>query len=429
VNNLSSILARSGISKRYSTNILWNVASYGVIAVIGLLLNFIVAFYYDVTVLGVFNQVFAYYIFLSQLAVGGVHLSMLKTIAQSQNDEDLVIKLFTSGLILTFLISLFVSSITYFLKDVLGGILGSQDVSVGVAYIAPGLLFFSLNKTILALLNGLDKMKEYAIFQALRYIFFLLFIACLVALSFPGNLLPVIFSLSEGSLFFLLFMKTYKRIDFHKFLFYKELYYSHAMFGLKAAGGNLLLDINTRVDVIVLGYFASDRMVGIYSIAALVVEGFCQLPVVLRANVNPLITQSFFYKSKEEFQNLLRRIRNLSFLILFPIGTIIALAFPLLFLLKSDPDLIASWKPLVIIMIGALMSIGYLPLLTIFNQTGHPASQTILIFVIFMTNLILNFLLVPFYGLMGSAIATGLTFALQGLYIRWFVFKIIKSKI
>jgi O-antigen/teichoic acid export membrane protein len=201
------------------------------------------------------------------------------------------------------------------------------------------------------------------------------------------------------------------------------------MFGLKAAGGNLLLDINTRVDVIVLGYFASDRMVGIYSIAALVVEGFCQLPVVLRANVNPLITQSFFYKSKEEFQNLLRRIRNLSFLILFPIGTIIALAFPLLFLLKSDPDLIASWKPLVIIMIGALMSIGYLPLLTIFNQTGHPASQTILIFVIFMTNLILNFLLVPFYGLMGSAIATGLTFALQGLYIRWFVFKIIKSKI
>ena len=429
MNKLISIFSRSGISTKYSVNVLWNIASYGVIAVTGLLLNFIVAFYYSVAVLGVFNQVFAYYIFLSQLAVGGVHLSMLKTVAQSHNDEDQVIKLFTSGLILTFLTSLLVSSITFFLYDFLGGLLGSQDVSIGVAFIAPGLLFFSLNKTMLALLNGLDRMKEYAIFQALRYIFFLFFISCLIVLSFPGNALPLIFSLSEGCMFCLLFMKTYNYFDFHGFLSYKDLYYSHALFGLKAAGGNLLLDINTRVDVIVLGYFASDRMVGIYSIAALVVEGFCQLPVVLRANINPLITQTFYNKSKEEFKNLLGRIKNLSFLVFFPIGVTIALVFPLVFLLRPDPDIIASWKPLVIIMIGALVSIGYLPLLTIFNQTGHPTSQTLLIFVIFMTNLIMNILLVPFYGLTGSAIATGLTFALQGLYIRWFAFRIIKAKI
>lgn len=408
---------------------MWNIASYGIIAVIGLLLNFVIAFYYDTAVLGVFNQVFAYYIFLSQLAVGGVHLSMLKAVAQSHNDEDRVIKLFTSGMILTLLTSLFVSLITYLLKEFLGEILRSQDVSVGVGYIVPGLLFFSLNKTMLALINGLNQMKDYAIFQALRYIFFLLSISCLVALSFPGNVLPVIFSLSEGALFLLLLIKTYKHLDINGSWLYKDLYYSHALFGLKAAGGNLLLDINTRVDVIVLGYFASDRIVGIYSIAALVVEGFCQLPVVLRANVNPLITQGFYNKNRQDFQKLLIKIRNLSFLVLSPVGIIIALAFPLLFLIWSDPDLIASWKPLVIIMVGVLMSVGYLPLLTIFNQTGHPASQTILIFVIFLTNLILNILLVPLYGLIGSAIATGLTFALQGLYIRWLVFRIIKSKI
>ncbi|MBE7434430.1 MAG: oligosaccharide flippase family protein [Anaerolineales bacterium] len=429
MNYLSSILARSGVSEKISTNVMWNIASYGIIAVIGLLLNFVIAFYYDTAVLGVFNQVFAYYIFLSQLAVGGVHLSMLKAVAQSHNDEDRVIKLFTSGMILTLLTSLFVSLITYLLKEFLGEILRSQDVSVGVGYIVPGLLFFSLNKTMLALINGLNQMKDYAIFQALRYIFFLLSISCLVALSFPGNVLPVIFSLSEGALFLLLLIKTYKHLDINGSWLYKDLYYSHALFGLKAAGGNLLLDINTRVDVIVLGYFASDRIVGIYSIAALVVEGFCQLPVVLRANVNPLITQGFYNKNRQDFQKLLIKIRNLSFLVLSPVGIIIALAFPLLFLIWSDPDLIASWKPLVIIMVGVLMSVGYLPLLTIFNQTGHPASQTILIFVIFLTNLILNILLVPLYGLIGSAIATGLTFALQGLYIRWLVFRIIKSKI
>jgi len=429
VKNLSSFLTRYGISTKYSTDVLWNIASYGIIAVVGLLLNFVVAFYYDVAVLGVFNQVFAYYIFLSQLAVGGVHLSMLKTVSQSQQDRNQVSKLFTSGLILTFFSSLFISVITFLLKDFFGNLLGSRDVSVGVANIVPGLLFFSLNKTMLALLNGLSQMKAYAVFQALRYVFLLLFFICLAFLSVPGNMLPAIFSLAEGLLFLLLFVKTYKYLDVYYFSSYKELYLSHAVFGLKAAGGNLLLDINTRVDVIVLGYFASDRMVGIYSIAALVVEGFSQLPVVLRANVNPLITQSFYYQTKEDFQNLIKRIRNMSYYGLIPMGILICLVFPLVFLVKPDPDIIASWKPLVILMIGLLLSIGYLPILTIFNQTGHPASQTVLILIIFLTNLVLNLLLVPHFDLVGSAIGTGLTFTLQGLYIRWIASKLISIKI
>ncbi len=71
MNILFSFLARIEISQKHSSNVLWNIASYAVIAIAGLLLNFVVVFYYDVSVLGVFNQVFAFYIFLSQLAVGG----------------------------------------------------------------------------------------------------------------------------------------------------------------------------------------------------------------------------------------------------------------------------------------------------------------------------------------------------------------------
>ena len=55
-------------SPQQLNGILWNMASFGIIAGVGLGLNFVVAFYYDVAVLGIFNQVYAIYILLSQLA-------------------------------------------------------------------------------------------------------------------------------------------------------------------------------------------------------------------------------------------------------------------------------------------------------------------------------------------------------------------------
>ncbi|MBV6450547.1 MAG: hypothetical protein MHPDNHAH_01271 [Anaerolineales bacterium] len=429
VNKLSSAFNRLGISKKYSTGILWNIASFGIIAISGLLLNFAVAFYYDVAILGVFNQVYALYIFLSQLAVGGVHLSVLKVIAHAQHDTRRVVELFSSGFLITLFTSLFISIATFLLRDFFGKALDSEGVSIGIVCVAPGLLFFSLNKVILALLNGLSRMKAYAVFQALRFIFMLLFLIILVNLDVSGDRIPAIFSLAEFLLFIFLFVSCYKYIDVYKFISCKNDLYTHAVFGLKAAGGNLLLDINTRIDVIVLGLFASDRMVGIYSFAALVVEGFSQLPVVLRANVNPLITQNFYYQSRETFVKLLRRIRNLSYAVLIPIGVALTLAYPVIFMVNPDPDIAASWMPLAILMLGTLLGIGYMPLLMIFNQIGRPESQTILIALIFFTNLILNLILVPPFGILGSAVGTGLTFAIQILYIRGFSFKTIGIRV
>ena len=45
--------------------------------------------------------------------------------------------------------------------------------------------------------------------------------------------------------------------------------------------------MNTRIDIFMLGIFLSDQLVGIYSVAALFVEGFLQIIVVLQNNFNP----------------------------------------------------------------------------------------------------------------------------------------------
>ena len=61
---------------KFSNDLWFNAAAFGGSAVLGVLLNLFIVRYHDAAALGVFNQVYAVYILLSQLAVGGVHLAV-----------------------------------------------------------------------------------------------------------------------------------------------------------------------------------------------------------------------------------------------------------------------------------------------------------------------------------------------------------------
>src|SRR4030095_6718684 len=60
----------------------------------------------------------------------------------------------------------------------------------------------------------------------------------------------------------------------------------HLSFGWHALPGNLITELNTRIDVLVLAVFVSDRIVGVYSFVAMLAEGVFQIGVVVRAVVN-----------------------------------------------------------------------------------------------------------------------------------------------
>ncbi|MEO8210818.1 MAG: polysaccharide biosynthesis C-terminal domain-containing protein, partial [bacterium] len=67
---------------------------------------------------------------------------------------------------------------------------------------------------------------------------------------------------------------------------------------------------------------------------------------------------------------------------------------------------------------GIIASGGYLPFQLIFNQLGFPGLQSFFLFAYVMTNLILNIILVPLWGMYGSAIATALALLLQIFYLK-----------
>ncbi len=415
---LPALIKDARLSTKLSSDLIWSMFSYAIVGGVGLLVNIVIARYYGAAHLGVFNQVYAIYILLSQLAVSGVHLSILKVTAQFSKEQIVIRDSFSAALILTIITAGSVTVLAYVCRDFFAYALSSPEVTKGLVLALPGLFLFSLNKSFLALLNGLRQMKAYAGFQGLRFLLMLIFLMVLITLHIDGSYIPIIFSLTEAILLIiqLPFVLRWIRPDLTRTgLKWMK---THWVFGLKAMVGHLLLDANSRVDVLLLGLFASDSIVGIYSFAAMLAEGFAQLPVVLRTNINPILTQTYYDNGASALQSIVQRVRKMSYLFLTPAGLMAILGYPLLNLLGFDPEFNQSWPIFAILITGILLSVGYLPFQMIFNQVGQPGRQTLFLTAFFLTNIILNLLLIPYFGMYGSAIATALACVLQIVYLK-----------
>jgi O-antigen/teichoic acid export membrane protein len=427
---IKAILNKLPTSQKFNTDVIWNIASFGIMGVSGIVLTLIIAKFYGPATLGVFNLTYSVFIFLSQLVAVGIHLSILNSVVQHMDHEKEIQTIMNAGIFSTVAISILILFVIYFVKDVFGVLFHSSGVVTSLVYILPGLFFFSLNKLLLSFHNACRRMKAYAVFQALRYIFLISTLIYLVSISFDSNKISIIFTISELLLFLIVYIYSlrYVKPSFSKNIVYwcKE----HIYFGFKAAIGNLLTVVNTRIDVLMLGIFASDKTVGIYSLAAMFVEGFNQLPIVVRTNVNPILTKYKFQKSDEELRAVILKGRNLFYKLMIPLGILAIILFPMIiYLLKLNKEFYNSYLPFSILMVGSLFSVGYKPFQMILNQAGYPGYQSLLVFLVFMMSVLLNSILIPLLGMIGAAMATAISFVSIIFFLKILVRKTIGIRI
>ena len=401
-------------SAKLQADAAWNILSFGLIGASGVLLILLVARYYSPEVLGRFNLVYSIYIILSQLVGAGIHFSVLRFVAEHhrspQSSEDSG-KILSAALLSSFLNSLVWIGLFLLTKHQLVKLFGGEELEAGLWYIVPALVFCGQNKVLLAFLNAQEEFQRYAVLNAARALALCAVTVACVAMNVPGSALPAVFSLSEFALYVLLVYSIRRHLSASwdsEFLRWMRVHFN---FGYRSVVGSLFIDINTRIDVLVLGVYSSVHDVGVYSYAAMLIDGFTQLPIVLRTMVNPKLTRAYFHEGPEAFVKVVREGRRLSYLALVPIGfAVIAAYYPIVYLLDLSPEFLEGFLPLSVLMAGSLLSIGYAPFLMIFNQVGKPTEQSVLYFAIFASNLVLNLLLVPPFGMLGSAAGTALAY-------------------
>lgn len=423
-------LERGDLSSKFGQDVLWNIASYGVMAVCGVAINVIVWYAYSPEVLGVFNQVFAVYVIASQFAVAGIHLSVVKYVAQYASQQEIYRTVNTAAVLLATGIAGLSAVLIWKLSEPIGMFLGSTGVALGLAYIAPALFFFSINKILLSVLNGLSRMKRYAVFQALRY---LLIVSALIALTLrntPGEILPFAFTIAEAILLICLSLSLYREFSLPAIGVLRKWVYTHLVFGIKGFGSNVLLQMNTRVDVLMLGYFWSDYYVGIYSFAAIFAEGIFQFLIVLRTVYNPLLVRLISNQKMERLKSLIARGLRTTYRFMLIVGAAAIILYPIGALISENKqDFLRSWPVFAILVSGIVLSSGYIPFGQILVQAGRPGLHTIMTLMLVLFNFLCNLLLVPFYGIVGAAISTALAHVVGVLLLKIFTKRILYIRI
>jgi O-antigen/teichoic acid export membrane protein len=389
----------------------WNVGSLVVLAASGLLLQVLVGLYYDPAVLGAFNQVYAAYILASQLAVLGIHFSVLKHVAQHAEDPVRAGGAILAGLLATVGPAVIAAGGFFLVRGLVGAALSSEPVSVGMAWAAPGLFLFAVNKTQLGAVNGLGHMRAFAVLQTLRPALLVgAFGACALA-AFPPDRLPVIFTVAEAGLFFPALIYLLPRLSTGGLGSWIR---AHLNFGVRSFLGGVLLDLNTRLDVLVLGTFWSDEVVGVYSFAAIFAEGLFQLLVALRNTVNPLLSKVLHPPDLAGYRALVSRVRRPAWLLVGGLGALGVGIYPLaVHLIPRAAPYGPGWLPFAILVAGVVAVAGVMPFSGILLQAGHPGTNTWVIVGTTVANAALCLALVPFFQGTGAAIATASSFVVQ----------------
>ena len=277
--------------RKFFQDAMWNYSAFAIMALTGVILNFFIAWKMGLEALGIFNQIYAIYVVLGQLAAFGVHDSVQKHIAEYADDK------LTSDLVgqtafwIAFGTGFLIGGLLFTFSGVIEVVTNSVQVGRGVAIVAPAICLFSVNKILMGILNGARRMKAFAIVQSIRVVVILCVCFGISLFAHAAYLLALGFLCAEIAITPVLLILTRAWSWPFGLTQAKKWAITHIKFGVKALSSGFLSESYIRIDILMLAIFVSDLNVGIYSFAALFVEGLFQVPVVIRTISNPVLVK------------------------------------------------------------------------------------------------------------------------------------------
>jgi O-antigen/teichoic acid export membrane protein len=192
----------------------------------------------------------------------------------------------------------------------------------------------------------------------------------------------------------------------------------------------VLMSLNNKIDVLMLGYFTTDARVGIYSFAAMLADGASQLPSAIRWNIDPILGRKFSEGKLKDISTLSRSVRKvfLPLMILLSIGVVIIYR-PLVRIVAPGTDLDLSWAVFSIIMVGVVINASYRPMKGIFLQAGKPIIHTLIVVGLIVSDALLNLVAIPRFEILGAAFVTSFTYVLEMILIYLVAQKVLSIKL
>jgi O-antigen/teichoic acid export membrane protein len=228
--------------------------------------------------------------------------------------------------------------------------------------------------------------------QSLQIIFFSILITYFISTFWQKTFLPLKVKESD----FLYHIKQWKDVAISMFL----------VVGLGF--------LSIRIDIVILGLISGVENVGVYAAASRLADMLVFSLVAANIAVTPMISGFHTTKKYFELQSMIKLVARGIFFFTVPL-IIIMIIFGHEFLGFFGNGFENGYSMLILLMIGQLASICSGPVGPILMMTGFHKSVVKFTAICALFNLILNLLLIPFFGMIGAALATSMSLILLNL--------------
>jgi O-antigen/teichoic acid export membrane protein len=180
----------------------------------------------------------------------------------------------------------------------------------------------------------------------------------------------------------------------------------------------VIININLKLDILMLGFYRDASEVGIYSLADRVATSIAIFQMVMNQISTPSIARLHALNEKEKLQRMIVKIARWVAIVSLPVFFII-LFFGKWILSFFGPAFVQGQKALIIICIGQFIGIAFGPGSN-FSVTTKNERLTIIFALVKMAVIILlNMIFTPIWGIVGTAIATAASIIVgnAGMYL------------
>lgn len=378
----------------------------GLVVVLGFLVSVLLARFFSVEELGIFNYIMSWIGIVLIVGTMGLTSTIAYYSARKRESEGTIISVSIYGSLVMGVISLL---IFYGIFKIFPAIL--KDVEVMVLWVGllaiPGFLMLNFLRSYYL---GIQKIRSYNMIDIANRV--IPVIAIIGALAVFGKTIKTVIAIQTCLYFIIIIyqlfnfsLKKRKSENSINKTLVKRLF----TLGFRPYLITLLSFLVLRIDVLFINFFEGMTGVGIYTIAVMVAEYILILP-----NIIGDLLFTYVANLKDQDFDITSKILRINSVVMFLIILGMALGGKIFLEIAFGVAYLESYRPFLYLLPG-IYAFGLAMVITNdFSARGYPWFQTLVWIPALVINIVGNFYLIPIYGITGAAISSSLTY--------WFVF-------
>jgi O-antigen/teichoic acid export membrane protein len=383
--------------------------------IFGLIMNLVIARLYGAELYGRFIYIYTFISFFPSLTSLGLRNGLIYFIPKytTNNDTEKRNTLITNSFILTSLLSVIIIVVISLNSDFIStNLLNNSELSPLIKIMSPLIILLTLNTISQGVFRGKMEIKDFIIGKDLLMpsiklivvtaLYFLgLRIEGLILGYYIGFIVLIVYYLIK-----IILNNNIKPKDIR--LKNRKLIYTTFKFSLPLFLTGFLTFFVNKTDTFMIGYFLEDVDVGIYNIALRIGTMSSFILIAFNTTFAPMISNLYEKNKIKELGSIYKIITKW-------ILTINLIAFSLFILFSNEimlffgQEFTAGAYALIFIGVGQIVNVMVGPAGYLNIMTGKPQYELYSNIIVLILNIILNYIMIPIYGINGAAIASAIS--------------------